>query len=62
MLKYLSAVTPVSDKNYLLKFQPQTGEGNTLDYSYVQSGQEGYAQYAQVSSGSCALTSPYRIL
>ncbi|XP_062466599.1 RNA-binding protein 5 isoform X3 [Pezoporus occidentalis] len=29
--------------------QPQTGEGNTLDYSYVQSGQEGYTQYAQYS-------------
>ncbi|KAM4654736.1 RNA-binding protein 5 isoform 2-T2 [Amazona ochrocephala] len=29
--------------------QPQTGEGNALDYSYVQSGQEGYTQYAQYS-------------
>uniref|UniRef100_A0A8C6K189 Uncharacterized protein n=1 Tax=Melopsittacus undulatus TaxID=13146 RepID=A0A8C6K189_MELUD len=29
--------------------QPQTGEGNTLDYSYVQSGQEGYTQYSQYS-------------
>ncbi|NWU63516.1 RBM5 protein, partial [Pterocles burchelli] len=29
--------------------QPQTGEGNTLDYSYLQSGQDGYTQYAQYS-------------
>ncbi|NXM70067.1 RBM5 protein, partial [Serilophus lunatus] len=29
--------------------QPQTGEGNTLDYSYLQSGQDGYSQYAQYS-------------
>ncbi|NWH24706.1 RBM5 protein, partial [Grus americana] len=29
--------------------QPQTGEGSTLDYSYLQSGQEGYTQYAQYS-------------
>ncbi|NWI85924.1 RBM5 protein, partial [Pitta sordida] len=29
--------------------QPQTGEGSTLDYSYLQSGQEGYSQYAQYS-------------
>ncbi|NXU55542.1 RBM5 protein, partial [Turnix velox] len=27
--------------------QPQTGEGSTLDYSYLQSGQEGYNQYTQ---------------
>lgn len=41
---------PLPDKYYLLKFQPQTGEGSTLDYSYLQSGQDGYSQYAQVSS------------
>ncbi|NXX77182.1 RBM5 protein, partial [Urocolius indicus] len=29
--------------------QPQTGEGSTLDYSYLQSGQDGYSQYAQYS-------------
>ncbi|NXY77489.1 RBM5 protein, partial [Glareola pratincola] len=29
--------------------QPQTGEGSTLDYSYLQSGQDGYTQYAQYS-------------
>uniref|UniRef100_A0A8B9TKV2 RNA binding motif protein 5 n=1 Tax=Anas platyrhynchos TaxID=8839 RepID=A0A8B9TKV2_ANAPL len=29
--------------------QPQTGEGSTVDYSYLQSGQEGYTQYAQYS-------------
>ncbi|XP_021265550.1 RNA-binding protein 5 isoform X2 [Numida meleagris] len=29
--------------------QPQTGEGNTLDYSYLQSGQDGYTQYSQYS-------------
>ncbi|NXD79914.1 RBM5 protein, partial [Halcyon senegalensis] len=29
--------------------QPQTGEGTTLDYSYLQSGQDGYTQYAQYS-------------
>ncbi|NXP52107.1 RBM5 protein, partial [Heliornis fulica] len=29
--------------------QPQTGEGSTLDYSYLQPGQEGYTQYAQYS-------------
>ncbi|XP_030356356.1 RNA-binding protein 5 isoform X2 [Strigops habroptila] len=29
--------------------QPQAGEGNTVDYSYLQSGQEGYTQYAQYS-------------
>ncbi|XP_025901998.1 RNA-binding protein 5 isoform X2 [Nothoprocta perdicaria] len=28
--------------------QPQTGEG-TIDYSYLQSGQDGYTQYAQYS-------------
>lgn len=46
----------VSNKDYLLEFQPQTGEGSTLDYSYLQSGQDGYTQYAQVGSGGCALT------
>ncbi|NXW05290.1 RBM5 protein, partial [Fregetta grallaria] len=29
--------------------QPQTGEGSSLDYSYLQSGQDGYTQYAQYS-------------
>ncbi|NXN11609.1 RBM5 protein, partial [Indicator maculatus] len=29
--------------------QPQTGEGGTLDYSYLQSGQDSYTQYAQYS-------------
>uniref|UniRef100_A0A669R1Z1 RNA binding motif protein 5 n=1 Tax=Phasianus colchicus TaxID=9054 RepID=A0A669R1Z1_PHACC len=29
--------------------QPQTGEGSTLDYSYLQSGQDGYTQYTQYS-------------
>ncbi|NXG38700.1 RBM5 protein, partial [Dromaius novaehollandiae] len=29
--------------------QPQTGEGGTIDYSYLQSGQDGYTQYAQYS-------------
>ncbi|NWS61212.1 RBM5 protein, partial [Chunga burmeisteri] len=29
--------------------QPQTGEGSTLDYNYLQSGQDGYTQYAQYS-------------
>ncbi|XP_025940698.1 RNA-binding protein 5 isoform X2 [Apteryx rowi] len=29
--------------------QPQTGEGGTIDYSYLQSGQDGYSQYAQYS-------------
>uniref|UniRef100_A0A8B9PB43 RNA binding motif protein 5 n=1 Tax=Apteryx owenii TaxID=8824 RepID=A0A8B9PB43_APTOW len=29
--------------------QPQTGESGTIDYSYLQSGQDGYSQYAQYS-------------
>ncbi|NXL64377.1 RBM5 protein, partial [Chordeiles acutipennis] len=29
--------------------QPQTGEGSSLDYSYLQSGQDGYTQYTQYS-------------
>ncbi|XP_019360673.1 PREDICTED: RNA-binding protein 5 isoform X2 [Gavialis gangeticus] len=29
--------------------QPQTGEGGTIDYSYLQPGQDGYTQYAQYS-------------
>jgi len=56
VLKFLKCGhLPIPDKNCLLEFQPQTGEGSTLDYSYLQSGQDGYTQYAQVSSGSCAL-------
>lgn len=58
MLEFLNAVNlPVPDNSSLLEFQPQTGEGSTLDYSYLQSGQDGYTQYAQVSGGGCALTS-----
>ncbi|KAF6100864.1 RNA binding motif protein 5 [Phyllostomus discolor] len=29
--------------------QPQSGEGGSVDYSYLQPGQDGYAQYAQYS-------------
>ncbi|KAH0629979.1 hypothetical protein JD844_012492 [Phrynosoma platyrhinos] len=41
--------------------QPQSGEGGTVDFNYLQLGQDGYTQYTQVGENVLSLHSLYNV-